>query len=364
MAAAGGTRPLLYAPSPFEEGSSFSHLDEGTYPAGSGNALMTPGVHYGEVEHSVGPIVLGMFQDMGWPQSGSPYAIGDFHPVTPSRLVSQQPMNALQPLDLPILGVGGVAPVAVKSVVVDVTVQSPTTVGVWTTRPAVCTENPWIPPLPASQNFQPGLARTMQTVLPLDYMWGHQGKIQLWLNGSSTTTMLSALVTVDLVGWYDDGGFYEHGGVSYHQLASSTQAFAGTLTPAPVDLKIAGVAGIPATGVSAVVVSAGEGFGVTPGFLYVGPGGANSIAPTVAYSYAELTQNLAIVPLGTGAGAGKIRLRVNTGHALATLNVVGWYGPRSLVAWTSTQMVPHGWAAPHGGRTSPSAVCRRARPCF
>jgi hypothetical protein len=66
VAAAGGKKPQLYDPSPWQQGSSFSHLDEAAYPAASGNALMTPYLYNGEVEHAPGPITLGIFQDLGW----------------------------------------------------------------------------------------------------------------------------------------------------------------------------------------------------------------------------------------------------------------------------------------------------------
>ena len=90
-------------------------------------------------------------------------------------------------------------------------------------------------------------------------------------------------VSVDLVGWY--------GAAFYHPLAQKL-AWSGTLTPTPVDLKILGVAGVPTTGVTAVAVSTGVGFMVTPGFVLVGPGGVNTIAPTVGYQLYEFTQNL------------------------------------------------------------------------
>ncbi len=56
----------LYAPDEFRIGSSYSHLDETTYSAFDPNALMTPRIG-NEVIHQVGPIVCGMFSDMGWP---------------------------------------------------------------------------------------------------------------------------------------------------------------------------------------------------------------------------------------------------------------------------------------------------------
>jgi len=61
----GPVPPELYAPSEWNDGSSFSHVDEATYSAFGANALMTPRVG-NEVVHQPGPLVCGMFADMGW----------------------------------------------------------------------------------------------------------------------------------------------------------------------------------------------------------------------------------------------------------------------------------------------------------
>ena len=61
-----GIRPKLYAPDPWNQGSSYSHLDEATFPAGDPNALMTPRQARAEASHHPGPITLGIFEDMGW----------------------------------------------------------------------------------------------------------------------------------------------------------------------------------------------------------------------------------------------------------------------------------------------------------
>jgi hypothetical protein len=63
----GGPPPRLFAPSPYRSGSSISHLDE--IYNGSVNALMTYSISNGEAIHDPGPIVLGMYDDMGWPRS-------------------------------------------------------------------------------------------------------------------------------------------------------------------------------------------------------------------------------------------------------------------------------------------------------
>jgi len=61
-----GNRAQLYAPFSFSEGSSISHVDEGTYPAGNINSLMSPQIGAAESIHDPGPIVKGVFSDMGW----------------------------------------------------------------------------------------------------------------------------------------------------------------------------------------------------------------------------------------------------------------------------------------------------------
>ena len=61
-----GIRPKLYAPATYSSGSSYTHLDGNTYPAGNPNSLMRPSIQTAEANHSPGPIMLGMFADMGW----------------------------------------------------------------------------------------------------------------------------------------------------------------------------------------------------------------------------------------------------------------------------------------------------------
>lgn len=59
-------KPKLFAPSPYDIGSSISHLDENTYPAGTLNSLMTPNIANAEAVHEPGPILMEMFAEMGW----------------------------------------------------------------------------------------------------------------------------------------------------------------------------------------------------------------------------------------------------------------------------------------------------------
>lgn len=65
--ALGGLRPKLFAPKPFEGGSSVSHLDEATFNTdGDPNRLMTPHIALSESIHEPGSVLRGVLSDMGW----------------------------------------------------------------------------------------------------------------------------------------------------------------------------------------------------------------------------------------------------------------------------------------------------------
>jgi hypothetical protein len=64
IAANDGVKPRLYTPTPYQEGSSITHLDETLFANSLNNAAMTPNLEPGEVFRTPGPIALGMIADM------------------------------------------------------------------------------------------------------------------------------------------------------------------------------------------------------------------------------------------------------------------------------------------------------------
>ncbi len=72
VAANGGGRPQLHAPSTWDTGSAYAHLDETIFPPGDVNSLMTPYLDRQEAIHDPGPIALGMLEDMGWSINKAP----------------------------------------------------------------------------------------------------------------------------------------------------------------------------------------------------------------------------------------------------------------------------------------------------
>ena len=105
-AANGGVTPRLYTPAIWEQGSSYSHLEEQVFPEGNPNSLMTHLLAAAEAIHDPGPITLGMFDDMGW--NGRPELITNgsftngmtawtpFASVTNSLGVTTQDNNYIQ----------------------------------------------------------------------------------------------------------------------------------------------------------------------------------------------------------------------------------------------------------------------------
>ncbi|MDB4525640.1 PEP-CTERM sorting domain-containing protein [Akkermansiaceae bacterium] len=71
VAANSGTAPDLFAPTPSEPGSSYSHLDEGDFPTELMSPQATPGTG-----HTLSPLTLAILEDQGWtitavPEPGS-----------------------------------------------------------------------------------------------------------------------------------------------------------------------------------------------------------------------------------------------------------------------------------------------------
>ncbi|GGI56437.1 hypothetical protein GCM10011444_07460 [Winogradskyella haliclonae] len=61
----GGDEPKTYAPSTFNQGSTYSHWDESTFNS-TPDALMTPQVAREEINLNIGNVTQGFMEDMGW----------------------------------------------------------------------------------------------------------------------------------------------------------------------------------------------------------------------------------------------------------------------------------------------------------
>lgn len=104
-AANGGARVALYAPTTWRPGSSYSHLGE-IYNS-TPNALMTYSLAKGETNYNPGPIVLGIFRDMGW-STGPIYTPPTFFSLPDQLLLKNESRSdALDLTHYTILGTSG-----------------------------------------------------------------------------------------------------------------------------------------------------------------------------------------------------------------------------------------------------------------
>lgn len=70
----GGLPVPLFAPEPWDPGSSYSHLDQQTF-SNTENALMRPQIGNASAVHSPGPVMCGILADKGWPLGGACQAL-------------------------------------------------------------------------------------------------------------------------------------------------------------------------------------------------------------------------------------------------------------------------------------------------
>ena len=95
----GGTPPLMYSISPFNNGSSYSHFDESTFN-NTPTALMTPQAARGEAIHDPGDVAMGFMEDMGWSLCGRSLSVED-NSVLENIRVSPNPFAESITLNLP-----------------------------------------------------------------------------------------------------------------------------------------------------------------------------------------------------------------------------------------------------------------------
>ena len=262
----------------------------------------------------------------GWYGASGATQGSRYHPVAPSRLLDTRTglgavLAKLVPsgaLDLQVTGRGGVPATGVSAVAVNVTVTEPVTGGFLTAWPTGA-----VPPLTSSLNFTPA-----QTVANLAVVKvGTDGKISFYNGGSSG----GVHVIADVAGWFGPDG--EATGARYHPLAPArvldTRSGNGAPTAplaagTPLSLQVTGRAGVPATGVSAVILNVIAVEPAVGGFLTVWPAGEPlPLASNLNFGAGQTVPNLVVAKVGAG---GKVNIYNGGGAAHLVADVAGWYG--------------------------------------
>ena len=249
---------------------------------------------------------------------------GELTPVVPARILDTRDgtgrnglvaqLGPQQQLDLTVTGVGGVPATGVEAVVLNVTVTGPTAPGwlaVWPTGAAR--------PLVSNLNFSVGQSVPNLVMVQV----GSSGRVSFYNQNGATD------VVADVVGWYatTDGlpGGRFHATVPARIL--DTRAGLGAAGPVPsggsIQLKVTGNGGVPASGVTAVVMNVTVTQPTAAGFITVHPdNAARPLASNLNFVPDETVPNLVLVSVPP---SGVIDLYNSNGASHLVADVVGWY---------------------------------------
>jgi hypothetical protein len=260
----------------------------------------------------------------GWYGASAASAGSRYHPLAPARLLDTRAglgavlarVASAGTLDLQVAGQGGVPSTGVSAVVLNVTVTDTLGGGFLTAWPTG-------DPRPLASNLNFALGQTVPNLVVVKV--GTSGKVSFY-NGGGGLNMIA-----DVAGWFGPGG--EATGARYHPVAPArlldTRAALGAplaaVAPgAALDLQVTGRGGVPATGVSAVILNVTVVDPMGGGFLTAWPtGDARPWASNLNFAAGQTVPNLVVAKLGTG---GKVSLYNGGGATHLVADVAGWYG--------------------------------------
>lgn len=288
------------------------------------NMAIVPLSTFGTMRLDTNSAVQVIVDVLGWYPTSA-----DAHALQPARLLDTRPGNptfdgrfsgtgSIGPgrvVDLPVTGRGGVPKIGVGAVAVNLTVDSATASSYLTTFPTGAER-----PNSSSLNFRSGQTVANMVIVPV----GADGRISI------ANYAGDAPVIVDVLAWFPLTG----------RLTALTPArLMDTRPGAPtidgrdsgggprgpgsrIDLAVLGRGGVPATGVSAVVVNITVTDPTSPSFVTAFPSGAaRPNSSNVNFLAGETVANAAIVPLGSD---GRISLFNYGGTTELVVDVLAW----------------------------------------
>lgn len=270
---------------------------------------------------------------------------GGFTSLTPARLLDGRAegvtidgamqatgkLRAGSTFDLPVRGRGGVASTGVGSVVLNVTVIGASDATYLTAWPSGTPR-----PTASNANVVPGETRANMVIVPL----GASGDVSLYLYSGT------ADVVVDVMGWFPSGGSFT--GVSPSRLMDSRsdgvtvdgsmRASGALVGGRPVDLAVAGRAGLPAGSTTSVALNVTVTDPIEGAFVTVHPAGTpRPNASNLNVIVGQTVPNMVLVPLGAD---GKVTLYLNRGSAHVVVDVLGYVtGSATFVGVTPARLL-------------------------
>ena len=263
-----------------------------------------------------------IFDVAGWYSDAGARNDGRLQPLTPARILDTRDGTGggvrLQPgasLDLQVSGRGGVPASGAQAAVLNTAVTGTTSSGHLTVYPTGEAR-----PLASTVNFNAGDTVSNRVMAKL----GAGGKITVFNSAGSSD------VVVDVGGWYTDASVAGTAGV-YTPLAparilDTRDGTGGVVGPVAggttADVQVTGRGGVPASGVSAVIINATVTQPAGAGYLTVFPAGtARPLASDLNYAAGETRPNLVVVKLGAG---GQLTVFPQVGVHLV-FDVAGWF---------------------------------------
>ena len=259
----------------------------------------------------------------GWYDSGTATSGARYNALTPARILDTRsgngapaaPVGPGGTLELQVNGRGGVPASGVSAVVLNVTVTQPSTTSFVTVFPTGASR-------PGASNLNFVANQTVPNLVVAKV--GTGGKVSLY------NALGTAHVIADVAGWYDTGAATS--GARYTPLSSARLLDTSSAIGAPaaavgpagtVELQVTGRGGVPATGVSAVVLNVTVTQPSTASFLTVFPTGQSRPGASNLNVVANQTAtNVVVAKVGTG---GKVSLYNALGTVHVVADVVGWY---------------------------------------
>jgi hypothetical protein len=279
---------------------------------------------------------------VGASQSGGSNAVvptgwlGQYRPLTPTRILdtrtangvpSVAPLSAGGVLNVEVVGRGGLPVSNVAAVILNVTATNPTMPGYLSVYPTGQQ-----PPATSALNFRAGETVANLVQVPM----GYGGEV------TAVTGSGSVDVVYDLVGYYS--GDTSSGAGEFRALAPSrildtrtgNGGFSVPVGPAQsIDLQVTGQGGVPAAGVSGVVLNVTVTNPTVSGYVTVYPtGAAPPLASNLNFGANQTLANRAIIGVGTG---GKVTIFNGYGKTDVIVDVTGWFTDSSATADGSGQ---------------------------
>jgi YVTN family beta-propeller protein len=216
---------------------------------------------------------------------------------------------------LQVTGVDGVPATGVTAAVLNVTATDPTASSYVTVYPA------GVRPTASNLNFTAGETIPNLVVVPVS----SAGQVALYNNSGSVN------LVADLAGYYTSGGagsaFVPLGPVRVLDTRNGTGGYSAPVGPGgTIALQIEGVGGVPATGVTAVVLNVTATEPTASSYVTVYPAGeTRPTASNLNFTAGETIPNLVVVPVGAD---GDIDFYNNSGSTDLVADLAGYFvGP-------------------------------------